>query len=602
MNPLRFDLHNKDYAFELSATNLIIREKAKNRAESNKACSTALRLRDHLVQITEQNRVLHARTRDELRQFLQALRERTENRLSEQHCYLAPLLRILQYIFSFGASAAIADAEKALDTARVSDAGAVTLDRVDEAAVERQQFQQEHAKLIELFQLENCSNREELSERLQGALIHPTTHKLLYKHKLSFQSIAILLPLLAKIEQLKPVHRRFLQLQSALLETQPIARFELMRLAFFIEWTIQQDDFKDTLFHTSKTGLSHNIQTQKDTRDFFVIANPGASVLQEPGKDSKFKEVMAAARCNADDFALAPEITACLFTKLIDLDEEGLNAKALDEKTLRQDVKNTRQEIAFCKEFSGKRGIVEFRAAAQFTVDKKPRISMIFTRCTGNLAKRVFGNQRPISLEEMILVAKDLAAGLHTMHTAKVFHLDIKLHNTLFNEDEAGKITRAALCDFGCACRDHEDRMKLMTPACFRSGHSSTVAFTPPELYGVRNFAGSLYAVDVWSLGCVLYQLFYRKKLSWEQDIKEHIKRNFDDVTGLYKNNALLGRTRQKFAEKVQEAIEVRFAALQASDRASPAEKFEFLILQMMRFDPDQRIQIDLFRQKIDQL
>lgn len=71
-------------------------------------------------------------------------------------------------------------------------------------------------------------------------------------------------------------------------------------------------------------------------------------------------------------------------------------------------------------------------------------------------------------------------------------HRDLKLENILFKNEEFNEIR---IIDFGLAGITNVDRSQ-----------SGTLAYMPPEvLSGVNTDA--VPSVDVWSMGCILYEL-----------------------------------------------------------------------------------------------
>lgn len=72
-------------------------------------------------------------------------------------------------------------------------------------------------------------------------------------------------------------------------------------------------------------------------------------------------------------------------------------------------------------------------------------------------------------------IFKQLARGLHSMHSQNVIHGDIKDENALVNVNRATGIYRAKLCDFG-----HAKRLNAASGAAF-SNYGTTI-MGPPEM------------------------------------------------------------------------------------------------------------------------
>ncbi|NUM34149.1 MAG: HEAT repeat domain-containing protein [Candidatus Brocadiae bacterium] len=114
-----------------------------------------------------------------------------------------------------------------------------------------------------------------------------------------------------------------------------------------------------------------------------------------------------------------------------------------------------------------------------------------------NLAEKIA--QGSIAPREAMTWIHDIAHAVHTAHESKIIHRDIKPSNIIIHNQ------KAMLTDFGIA-RDMENYTQLTT-----AGESlGTPAYMSPE-----QAKGSLdeisYASDVYSLGCVLYELLTGK-------------------------------------------------------------------------------------------
>ncbi|KAJ2263260.1 kinase subunit of RNA polymerase II carboxy-terminal domain kinase I [Coemansia sp. RSA 376] len=93
---------------------------------------------------------------------------------------------------------------------------------------------------------------------------------------------------------------------------------------------------------------------------------------------------------------------------------------------------------------------------------------------------------------------QQLLEGLDFMHTRGILHRDIKGSNLLVNQQGQVKYV-----DFGLARSFHHTRMQELTNRVI------TLWYRPPELL----LGTTLYGpeVDIWSLGCVLLELFTKK-------------------------------------------------------------------------------------------
>lgn len=95
---------------------------------------------------------------------------------------------------------------------------------------------------------------------------------------------------------------------------------------------------------------------------------------------------------------------------------------------------------------------------------------------------------------------KQILRGLRYLHANRIIHRDIKGANVLINENGVVK-----LADFGLARVIHPGHKLSYTIRVV------TLWFRAPEiLLGYKNYSSK---VDVWSVGCLFYELFYGKTM-----------------------------------------------------------------------------------------
>ncbi|PSC71749.1 Mitogen-activated kinase 17 [Micractinium conductrix] len=93
--------------------------------------------------------------------------------------------------------------------------------------------------------------------------------------------------------------------------------------------------------------------------------------------------------------------------------------------------------------------------------------------------------------------------GLKYIHSAKVFHRDLKPKNILANSD-----CKLKICDFGLARPAFND----MPQTVFWTDYVATRWYRAPELCG-SFFAKYSPAIDIWSIGCIFAEILLGKPL-----------------------------------------------------------------------------------------
>lgn len=96
--------------------------------------------------------------------------------------------------------------------------------------------------------------------------------------------------------------------------------------------------------------------------------------------------------------------------------------------------------------------------------------------------------------------ARQLLTGVHVMHTNNILHRDLKPANLLINKRGELKIA-----DWGLARSWNGEKGGRLTPTVI------TLWYRPPELLlGSRAYSSK---IDLWSVGCIIAEMFLRKGL-----------------------------------------------------------------------------------------
>lgn len=143
-------------------------------------------------------------------------------------------------------------------------------------------------------------------------------------------------------------------------------------------------------------------------------------------------------------------------------------------------------------------------------VHEEDRWYEVMEYCTnGDLFATIHSGQQ--SREEALCFFKQLVDGVAYLHSQGVCHRDLKPDNILIDGGQI-KIT-----DFGVSCVFHlqwESEWHKVRGLC---GSSPYIA---PEVYDEREYEGR--AVDVWSLGIILYAMVFRA-IPWEVALEKDV-------------------------------------------------------------------------------
>lgn len=115
-------------------------------------------------------------------------------------------------------------------------------------------------------------------------------------------------------------------------------------------------------------------------------------------------------------------------------------------------------------------------------------------------------------LEKRILFAVHLLLGVEFLHSRGVYHRDLKPSNIICFLDENKEFMTAKITDFGLT--------QYYCPNNASEGGYITPWYRPPEISLFKDYD---YGVDVWSLGCIMYELFsddHSPPFPYEEDSK----------------------------------------------------------------------------------
>jgi mitogen-activated protein kinase 1/3 len=135
--------------------------------------------------------------------------------------------------------------------------------------------------------------------------------------------------------------------------------------------------------------------------------------------------------------------------------------------------------------------------------DEMRELYLVLEYMQSDLA-RVCRSTTTLGKDHVGYIGYQILCGLQYMHSANVFHRDLKPSNILVNSS-----CKIKIADFGLARGLHEG---VETPSAEQlTEYVVTRWYRAPEILLCHKTYD--YAVDMWSLGCILVELFTRKAL-----------------------------------------------------------------------------------------
>jgi len=219
---------------------------------------------------------------------------------------------------------------------------------------------------------------------------------------------------------------RLIELQRAAGSIKKMPFLTALRIAFLTEIDLPRIGHvaESTILQLPKeTGLAAlhlNLKERKIT----VITK---QLLGEGGS----KKVWAAVQFQLSQLS---SVTTLAIPQLLASSEGEIEAH--DLPLLRQEI-----EIATAKEFANESTIVKSHTARIMASGSKYALGLFSELCDGSIFDLLDSQQYPLSAQEKVIIAQDIATGILCMHHHNFVHGDIKLKNILLLNKRA-KIVR----------------------------------------------------------------------------------------------------------------------------------------------------------------
>jgi hypothetical protein len=355
-----------------------------------------------------------------------------------------------------------------------------------------------------------------------------------------------------ELTPLQSYQKRFVQLKSCdILEKMPY--HQLLRTTFFIEKIIPEHAENKTIyFKKTPHNIPRTLFYQKDTAIFLI--NKG--IKKFVNTSQQYKRVRTAIR-----IPLQVHEPCSLVAQGVNLhDKYDVSYPAI------------LHEIKIASMFSGKAEIIQMLFHTTFREGKQAAIFWPYHPVT--LEDLI--NNKTLSRQAKLRLAEDLIVGLSYMHSKGIVHGDVKSNNVLTYTDEIGD-QRVRWIDFGYSSNITED---LSWGTWTRGLYGSPYA-TAPEVLDTKPFTGDRLKAEMWSLGHLLYHLFFQGHLlPWSNQATSFINGEISS---------------SELKEYIYDCLD-RFAT------AFPEDNFVKFIYQLLHKDPDKRPTISGAVTKIQQL
>lgn len=127
--------------------------------------------------------------------------------------------------------------------------------------------------------------------------------------------------------------------------------------------------------------------------------------------------------------------------------------------------------------------------------DEELRCRMWMKRYPGSMGdalKRI--TTQPFDMRDLLKIVVGLASGINHIHNHHIIHCDVKPDNILLSHDRT-----PVFCDFNIA--------RVNLGRVYFDGTVQTKRYRAPEVKFEKNRTKYTEAIDIWSIGCILYEI-----------------------------------------------------------------------------------------------
>lgn len=128
-----------------------------------------------------------------------------------------------------------------------------------------------------------------------------------------------------------------------------------------------------------------------------------------------------------------------------------------------------------------------------------------------NVYEEIKNNKyKGLEINNCINITRDIIKGLHFIHKNKIVHCDLKPENIVFTNPTKQNVV---IIDFGLAQlhnKIYKNKYKKYIQTFNDNYYLQSRYYRAPEVFFMLN---KDYNIDIWSLGCIMYEILYGKPL-----------------------------------------------------------------------------------------
>lgn len=230
---------------------------------------------------------------------------------------------------------------------------------------------------------------------------------------------------------------------------------------------------------------------------------------------------------------------------------------------------SAKAEIYALKRLRGAHGIVPYYGA----IKRWKKYSIFLEYFHQGSLLHLFNTRGTLDESQKLSIALDIAKGLQAMHKKKLVHRDLHAGNVLLRK--TAESCHAVLVDFG----------KTLPVSKAKGTPQAARMKNPPEILIHPLQKIERYRVDIYALGCLLYQMVYGEHVPWADlyNVYSLHKYETSQRKWMYYKSVL------RYKASVKHKIGWLLHKKNQGEHLTRYERLKLLVFKMINYEPKQR-------------
>ncbi|MBS0656199.1 MAG: protein kinase [Verrucomicrobia bacterium] len=228
-----------------------------------------------------------------------------------------------------------------------------------------------------------------------------------------------------------------------------------------------------------------------------------------------------------------------------------------------------KEEIKVCKKMRNTPGVINMQASTTYSKNRQTFRTLYLDLYEPGSLKHALAKKKKFTLTQVTQIMHRLLVGLKSFHSRKIVHRDIHIGNCFISKSsKKGTKIDAVLADLGRAMSIK--KAKGIPP------QGAKIYYSPESIEMEKMRHKDYFASDIYALGCVFYQLLFKKQAPWQ---------------GTYLRDRTLPaeKKREMLVQELNRACEKKWSYLKGKKQLSRRQAAQYLVFKMLQVDPKER-------------